>query len=63
MSPSLVIALLFASLCIAQDTIVGDIDRGLSTHFNDWLNANGYGIYGFQRLDLVGGAYGGKASD
>ncbi len=40
-----------------------DIDRGLTPHFNNWLNANGYEKWGFQRLDLVGGAYGGRASD
>ena len=40
-----------------------DLDRGLTPHFNNWLNANGYSAYEFQRLDLVGGAYGGKSSD
>jgi len=40
-----------------------DLDRGLTSHFSQWLNANGYGQYKFERLDLVGGAYGGKQSD
>ena len=39
------------------------MDRGLTPHFNNWLNANGYGKWDFQRLDLVGGAYGGRTSD
>jgi len=35
----------------------------LTTHFSNWLNANGYGSYKFERTDLDGGAYGGKTSD
>ena len=42
---------------------MGDIDRGLTPHFSNWLNANGYGKYKFERTDLVGGAFGGKSSD
>ena len=45
------------------NVMLSDLDRGLTPHFNDWLNNNGYGHWGFQRLDLVGGAYGGKSSD
>ena len=40
-----------------------DIDRGLTPHFSQWLTANGYSKYIFERTDLVGGAYGGKTSD
>jgi triacylglycerol lipase len=40
-----------------------DIDRGLTPHFSQWLKANGYGSFGFERTDLVGGAYGGKTSN
>ncbi|MBX7220158.1 MAG: lipase [Blastocatellia bacterium] len=35
---------------------------GFTTHFRTWLQANGYGSYNFERDDLVGGSYGGKAS-
>ena len=38
------------------------IDRGLTPDFHTWLGKNGYGSYGFDRTDLVGGAYGGKSS-
>src|SRR5260370_37773202 len=33
---------------------------GLSTDFRNWLSANGYGSYNFQRSDVAGGAYGGR---
>ena len=42
---------------------IANIDRGLTADFSNWLNKNGYGDYGFERNDLVGGAYGGKSSD
>ncbi|TQF11840.1 lipase [Myxococcus llanfairpwllgwyngyllgogerychwyrndrobwllllantysiliogogogochensis] len=35
---------------------------GLTTHFRQWLSANGYDSYDFPRADLVGGSFGGKAS-
>ena len=38
------------------------IDRCLTPDFVNWLNANGYGSYNFPRTEIVGGAYGGKAS-
>lgn len=37
--------------------------KGLTPHFSQWLKDNGYGQYKFERSDLVGGSYGGKASD
>lgn len=40
-----------------------DLDRGLTPHFSAWLSKNSYGSYKFERTDLVGGAYGGKASN
>lgn len=43
--------------------LLQDLDRGLTPHFVNWLNNNGYGHWEFERLDLVGGAYGGKSSD
>jgi triacylglycerol lipase len=36
---------------------------GLTSHFRNWLSANGYNQYDFPRLDLIGGSYGGKVSD
>lgn len=59
-------ALLASTLVSSQDAVPklkGDIDRGLTPHFSHWLSANGYGSYGFERTDLVGGAFGGKSSD
>src|SRR5258706_15211521 len=35
---------------------------GLSTDFRNWLAANGYSSYSFQRSDVAGGAYGGRAT-
>lgn len=54
------LAILFAT---AASIVSADLDRGLTPHFSAWLQANGYGQWGFERTDLVGGAYGGKASD
>ena len=38
------------------------IERGLTSHFSSWLQANDYGSYDFEREDLEGGSYGGKDS-
>ncbi len=35
---------------------------GLSTDFRNFLSANGYGSYNFQRSDVPGGAYGGRTT-
>ncbi len=35
---------------------------GFTSHFRQWLSANGYDSYNLVRDDLVGGSYGGKAS-
>ena len=35
----------------------------LTTHFQNWLNANGYGSYNFSRNDITGDSYGGKTSN
>lgn len=52
-----------AVLVLLFGVIKADIERGLTSHFSTWLKANGYGNHGFERADLVGGAYGGKESD
>jgi triacylglycerol lipase len=36
---------------------------GLTPHFRNWLQANGYGGFNFARTDLAGGSYGGKQND
>jgi triacylglycerol lipase len=33
----------------------------LTTDFKNWLNANGYSSYNFDRADVAGGSYGGRA--
>jgi hypothetical protein len=38
------------------------VTTGVTTHFSQWLSANGYSSYDFVRADLSGGSYGGKAS-
>jgi triacylglycerol lipase len=53
----------FSLSLLLQPTLTATLERGLTPHFIKWLNANGYGSYGFERSDLVGGAYGGKESD
>ena len=35
--------------------------QGITNHFNDWLNANGYAGYDFARYNLSGGSFGGKS--
>ncbi|CDW83166.1 lipase [Stylonychia lemnae] len=55
--------LIFSALSCLLNVAQADLDRGLTTHFKDWLNANGYGKYGFDRSELVGGSFGGKESD
>ncbi len=51
--------LLFAVSAHAQ--LESDPAFGLSTDFRNWLTANGYGSYGFERGDVPGGSYGGRA--
>src|SRR5437763_624335 len=54
-----VLALLLVALSLhAQGP--SDPAYGLSTDFRNWLTANGYGSYNFQRSDVAGGAYGGR---
>lgn len=36
---------------------------GLTNHFSNWLDDNGYAQYELTRTDLEGGAFGGKVSD
>lgn len=39
-----------------------NVDSGITSDFNLWLNNNGYGSYGLDRSDLGGGSFGGKVS-
>jgi hypothetical protein len=41
--------------------LTSDPAYGLSTDFRSWLSANGYSSYHFERSDVPGGAYGGRA--
>ena len=43
-------------------TYAASFEKGLTADFSSWLNANGYGSFGFERTDLEGGAFGGKSS-
>src|SRR5262245_14267083 len=38
-------------------------NAGLTSHFRNWLAANGYSGYVFARDDAPGGSYGGKQND
>lgn len=54
---------LFALSAFISTPVFASLDRGLTPHFSAWLKNNGYGQFGFERTDLVGGAFGGKTSD
>ncbi len=53
------ILVLFAATAHAQ--LESDPAYGLSSDFRNWLTANGYSSYGFQRTDVPGGSYGGRS--
>lgn len=56
--------LLFVLLVVAVSAhaqLESDPAYGLSTDFRNWLGANGYSTYDFQRTDVPGGAYGGRS--
>src|SRR5437763_17120706 len=55
-----VILALITISAAAQST--SDPARGLTTDFRNWLTANGYGGYHFERSDVAGGSYGGRTS-
>src|SRR5258708_20140714 len=57
--PALVLTLASLSLHAQGPS---DPAYGLSTDFRNWLTANGYDSYNFQRSDVAGGAYGGRAT-
>jgi triacylglycerol lipase len=57
---ALVLLLLSATTLSAQ--LAGDPAVGLTTDFRNWLTANGYGSYNFQRSEIAGGSYGGRTS-
>ncbi len=40
-----------------------NVPSGVTNHFNNWLNSNGYENLGLDRSDLDGGSFGGKASN
>ncbi len=40
-----------------------NLQSGLTSHFRQWLNNNGYGSYDFARLSLDGGSYGGRQNN
>jgi len=50
----------FALLCVSLSCA---LDKGLTQHFQDWLNKNNYGSFGYNRDDIAGGAFGGKTDD
>jgi hypothetical protein len=56
---AIVLALLVTVSAHAQ--LESDPAFGLSTDFRNWLTANGYSSYGFERSDVPGGSYGGRA--
>src|SRR5213592_4033148 len=56
----LAILVLVAASAAAQSS--SDPATGLTTDFRDWLTANGYSSYHFERSDVAGGAYGGRTS-
>lgn len=55
-----VLLVLFAVSVSALAQSSSDPATGLSTDFRNWLTANGYGSYNFQRSDVTGGSYGGR---
>lgn len=60
MNKKLNVTLFFLSACIF--TSFAELERGLTPDFMAFLNDNGYGSYGYDRSDLEGGSFGGKAS-
>ena len=51
-------ALVFLVVLFSAASLHGQV--GLTTDFRNWLTANGYGGYGFERSDVTGGSYGGR---
>jgi triacylglycerol lipase len=58
---SLLAVLVLFSAVAAHAQLESDPAYGLSPDFRAWLTANGYGSYSFQRSDVQGGSYGGRA--
>ena len=58
---SLVVFLLLVFSLSAHAQLESDPAYGLSSDFRNWLSANGYGSYSFQRTDVPGGSYGGRS--
>lgn len=58
-----VVLVLFAVLALpAAAQLESDPAYGLSPDFRNWLSANGYSSYNFQRSDVAGGSYGGRTT-
>lgn len=57
------ILITLALLCFMQTAWSGyPLPPYLTPHFSNWLNANGYSSFSFERTDIVnGGSYGGKS--
>ncbi len=47
---------------VASAQLSGDPAVGLTTDFRNWLTANGYSSYNFQRSEIPSGSYGGRTS-
>ena len=61
MRNAILAALLLFVCSAAQAQLESDPAYGLSSDFRNWLSANGYSSYGFERTDVPGGSYGGRA--
>jgi len=57
----LVLGFLFIAAA-AHAQLESDPAYGLSTDFRNWLSANGYSSWSFQRTDVPGGSYGGRVT-
>jgi triacylglycerol lipase len=56
----LALAFTFAFLAITSSA---QLAQSITPHFKQWLQDNGYGSFNFDRADISGGSYGGKAND
>lgn len=60
------VRLLFIALVLAATAAQAQLETdpafGLSADFRNWLTANGYSAWNFQRGDVAGGSYGGRVT-
>lgn len=54
------VAIAVVCLVVLAAAPAGALTPGLSPDFTTWLGANGYGSYDFERIDVVGGSFGGR---